>query len=94
MWLRPWMRWEGLLSRGRPAVMDSQHNGDLGLALSHLRGLRPLKVRWRSPGCVARQADPRALCGVGLAQLSGRIFLLTRFLLAFDKWEYLYHFPE
>lgn len=35
-----------------------------------------------------------SLLGWFLLQLSGRIFSLTHFLLAFDKWEYLYHFPR
>lgn len=41
------------------------------------------------------QAGP--VCSPGLvlsARFTGRMFLLTRFPFAFDKWAYLYHFPR
>lgn len=37
------------------------------------------------------------MCSPGLvlsARFTGRMFLLTRFPFAFDKWAYLYHFPR
>lgn len=57
--------------------------------------MRSLKLHGESKlGEWRGEKDPCSLSWVGFAPLSGRIFLLTHFLLAFDKWEYLYHFPE
>lgn len=77
-------------------MIDSRQNGNLVLAQSHLFGnefpaVVLVRAEWVNGAAEKTLAFPP---GLVFTQLSGRIFLLTHFLLAFDKWEYLYHFPE
>lgn len=78
---RPRPRREGLLRWGHWGVIDTQQNGNLVLASSHVFGNEaPGESKLGEWG---GEKDPGRPSWVGFAPLSGRIFLLTHFLLAF-----------
>lgn len=78
-------------------VVDSLQNRSLcvmsGYLTSQSQDSRTALKKQARP--MGGQAGPGCSPGLVLpARSTGRMFLLTHFPSAFDKWAYLYHFPE